>query len=393
MAPATGLGAAFVADGHRVTIVANSEYEALVTGAGCSIAPITAPITPPSGTVGARGVRAHLATLRTYMDQAATAALAAAVGAEAVLTNAISPYGHDIAEHLGVPSAEALLQPSQPSAAYPPMIASGTDLGRVGNRMAGHLAQQVRTPYDPARQRVRSELGLPPESRRAAQRRRRSQGLPIHHGISPAVLPRPDDWPAELTLDGFWWPHEPDDWAPPPSLLEFLDAGPAPVVVTLGSIPTSSATARAVADALTATKARAVLQGEDLRQVAEHLGSPDILHVGEVPHSWLLPRAAVVVHQAGAGITSATLRAGIPSVTLPVHTDQPFWARRLVALDAGTEPIPAKDADGGRLAAAITTALSSRQLRDGAHAVRDALRGENSTLPLQSWLRRLAVTS
>jgi aryl-alcohol dehydrogenase-like predicted oxidoreductase len=38
------------------------------------------------------------------------------------------------------------------------------------------------------------------------------------------------------------------------------------VVVTLGSIPTSSATARAVAEALTATGARAVLQGEDLRE-------------------------------------------------------------------------------------------------------------------------------
>jgi sterol 3beta-glucosyltransferase len=164
VAPATGLGAAFVADGHRVTIVANSEYGSLVTGAGCSIAPITAPISPPSGTVraGVRGVRAHLTTLRTYMNQAATAALAAAVGAEAVLTNAISPYGHDIAEHLGVPSAEALLQPSQPSAAYPPMIAGGKDLGRVGNRMAGHLTQQVRTPYDPACERsARSSDCLP----------------------------------------------------------------------------------------------------------------------------------------------------------------------------------------------------------------------------------------
>jgi sterol 3beta-glucosyltransferase len=125
VAPATGLGAAFVADGHQVTIVANAEYESLVTGAGCALAPITMPVTPPSPTAGedAQGVRAYLAT-RTYMDHAATAALAATPGAEVVLTNAISPYGHDIAEHLGVPSAEALLQPSHPSGAYPPMIAA-----------------------------------------------------------------------------------------------------------------------------------------------------------------------------------------------------------------------------------------------------------------------------
>lgn len=391
VAPATGLGAAFVADGHRVTIVANAEYESLVTGAGCTLAPITAPVTPPSERDGGGrpGVRAYLATLRTYMDQAATAALAAAPGAEVVLTNAISPYGHDIAESLGIPSAEALLQPSYPSAAYPPMIASRKDLGPLGNRLAGRLAQRVRTPFDPACERVRSELGLPPETRRAGQRRRRA-GLPVHHGISPAVLPRPADWPTELTLDGFWWPHDPEDWTPPPALSEFLDAGRAPVVVTLGSIPAGSAAVRAVADALTATKVRAVLQGGDLRETAERLDGRDVVHVGDVPHSWLLPRAAAVVHQAGAGITSAALRAGIPSVPLPVHTDQPFWARRLCALHAGTEPIPMKDADGAGLAAAITTALSSQHLRDGAATIRDSLAGEDGTLRLRTWLRRLS---
>lgn len=43
------------------------------------------------------------------------------------------------------------------------------------------------------------------------------------------------------------------------------------------------------------------------------------------------PRAAAVVHHVGAGITATALQAAIPSVPLPMHTDQPFWARRLVA--------------------------------------------------------------
>ncbi|HEX6684573.1 MAG TPA: glycosyltransferase [Candidatus Limnocylindrales bacterium] len=384
VAPAAGLGAAFVADGHEVTIVANAEYEPIVTAAGCALGPITASLGPPPG--APQGIRAHLAALRIYMDNAAAAALAAAPGAQAVLTNAVSPYGHDIAEGLGIPSVEALLQPAHPSADYPPMVASGRDLGRVGNLLAGRFMRWAPTPYDPACARIRSELGLPPESRRAAQRRRRAQGMPVHHGISPAVLPRPTDWPANLTLDGFWWPPDDDGWKPEPELSEFLDAGPAPVVITLGSIAQSPATVRALSEALQANRVRAMLQGAELREIAERLDTPDVIHVGDVPHSWLLPRAAAVVHQAGAGITSAALRAGIPSVPLPTHTDQPFWARRLAALGAATDPIPIKKVDGPLLAAAIDQARSSQRLRDGARAVADAMKDDNGTLPLREWL-------
>lgn len=394
VAPATGLGAAFVADGHDVTIVANAEHAALVAAAECTLAPISAAVTPPAANADGDkqpGVRSYLATLRHYMDEAATAALAAAPGAEFIVTNAISPYGHDIAEGLQIPSVAALLQPWLPSAAYPPMIASAKELGRLGNRLAGGLARQVPAPYDPACARVRSELGLPRQSRRAGERRRRRQGLPVHHGISPAVLPRPRDWPAELSLDGFWQAPEPANWTPPPSLQEFLDAGPAPVVVSLGSMAAGPGVTRAVTEACVAADARFVLQGEDLRAVAERLDSSRVIHVDEVPHSWLLPQAAAVVHHAGAGMVSAVLRAGVPSVPMPSHTDQPFWARRLVALGAATDPIAMKRADGAALSAAVTAACTSRRLRDGARAVRDAMRGEDATAPLRDRLRELSA--
>ncbi|MGW7018674.1 glycosyltransferase [Streptomyces decoyicus] len=393
VAPATGLGAAFVADGHEVTIVANAEYEPLVTAAGCTLAPITTPLGPEEdeSANAPSGARAYLAALRIYMDQAATVALDAAPGAEAVLTNAISPYGHDIAEGLGVPSVDALLQPWQPSAAYPPVIFGWRDLGRTGNRLAGRIARQIPTPYDAACARIRSELGLPPETRRATQRRRRAQGQPVHHGISPAVLPRPADWPAHLTLDGFWRPHAPKGWSPPAELCEFLDAGPAPVVITLGSISPNSAALRAVEEALQSTKVRAIVQGgPHLHSVVDRLERPDVIHVGDVPHSWLLPRAAVVVHHAGAGITATALQAAVPSVPLPMHTDQLLWARRLVALGAATDPIPIKRVDGPLLAAAITQAHSNQRLRGGAQAVRHAMHSEVGTQPLRDWLRRAA---
>ncbi|WP_323096830.1 glycosyltransferase [Intrasporangium sp. YIM S08009] len=393
VAPAAGLGEAFTIDGHEVTIVAGAEHASLVTEVGCAHVPIDASMTPPGDE---SGVRAYLDVLRRYMDAAATSALAALDPDrpfDVVLTNAISPYGHDIAEHLGVPSAAALLQPAEPSAAYPPMIASARDLGRLGNRLAGRLAERVRTPYDPACARVRSELGLPPESRVAAQRRRRREGMPVHHGMSPAVLPRPDDWSERLALDGFWWYPTPADWQPPADLAAFLDAGPAPVVVTLGSLPPGTATAAQVEAAFRPGRHRVVLLGDALAGVAERLtaglGTDRVAHAGDVPHEWLLPRAAAVVHQAGAGVTSAALRAGVASVPVPMHTDQPFWARRLRALSAATDPVPMKRLTSEALSARVDEATSSTALRDGAARVARALADEDGSAPLRHWLREL----
>jgi UDP:flavonoid glycosyltransferase YjiC (YdhE family) len=39
--------------------------------------------------------------------------------------------------------------------------------------------------------------------------------------------------------------------------------------------------------------------------------------VGSIPHAWLLPRVAAVVHHGGAGTTAAGLSAGVPSIVTP----------------------------------------------------------------------------
>lgn len=65
---------------------------------------------------------------------------------------------------------------------------------------------------------------------------------------------------------------------------------------------------------------------------------PCVLVVDAVPHDWLFPRVHAVVHHAGAGTTAAAVRAGVPSVTVPVAMDQGFWAHRLHSLRDGTAP-------------------------------------------------------
>ena len=102
---------------------------------------------------------------------------------------------------------------------------------------------------------------------------------------------------------------------------------------------------------------------------------PDTLFaLDEVPHSWLFPRLAAVVHHGGAGTTAAALAAGKPSIVCPYFHDQPFWGERIRDLGAGPPPIPQRELTADRLAEAIRIASTDVGMRQRAEAVGEKIR-------------------
>lgn len=394
VSPAIRIAHDLIAEGHAITMVVHSDYAEAAERAGCATARFATTLTPPEPAAGepAIGARSYLAHLRRYMVDHAEAALRSLNSGtvDAVLTNPISPYGHDIAEALGVPSAEALLQPSAPSRSYPPMIASAVDFGPLLNREIGRAAQRFPGPVVPALIRVRERLGLPQRSFAESLRERARTGVPVHHGISPVLLPRPGDWPLQLSLDGFWWPVDDDDWRAPAELADFLADGSPPVLLTMGSIPEGGRASTALAEFASSTRRRILVQGAAGPALAE--ADPDrIFATGQAPHSWLLPQVATVVHQAGAGITAACARAGIPGIPVPQHTDQHFWARTMTRLGAAPPALTGRRVSPSVLASHVETAIAGAQVRSRATALAEELervereQGE-STLPLRRWV-------
>jgi UDP:flavonoid glycosyltransferase YjiC (YdhE family) len=105
---------------------------------------------------------------------------------------------------------------------------------------------------------------------------------------------------------------------------------------------------------------------------------PDEVFVTEaVPHDWLFPRMAAVVHHGGAGTTGAGLRAGVPNIVVPVSNDQPFWARRVKALGAGPAPIPRRRLTADRLAHATSVAVTDESIRKRAAKLGETIRTED----------------
>jgi rhamnosyltransferase subunit B len=146
--------------------------------------------------------------------------------------------------------------------------------------------------------------------------------------------PQPD-WPRNTLQPGFVFydrhsPHKDDC----PELADFLAAGDAPIVFTLGSTAVHNP-GDFYHVSMTAARQlgrRAVLVG------AKSMGGPasaDFLTLPYAPYSRVFPGAAVIVHQGGSGTTGQVLRAGRPQLIVPYGWDQPDNGARVARLGAG----------------------------------------------------------
>ncbi|MEV4257550.1 glycosyltransferase [Spirillospora sp. NPDC049652] len=138
-----------------------------------------------------------------------------------------------------------------------------------------------------------------------------------------------------------------------------------------------------VRTALRLAGVRGIVQGDPATS------DDDVLAVRDVPHTWLFPRTAAVVHHGGAGTTAAGLRAGVPSVVTPFFGDQPYWGDRVAALGAGPRPVPFCRLTVPALAAAVREATTSEDMRTAAAAVGARLRAEDGVARAVELLDRL----
>lgn len=214
----------------------------------------------------------------------------------------------------------------------------------------------------------RSVLDLPSLGPLALWRRTRTFKPPTLYGYSRHVAPAPPDWSRDEAITGYWFVERPVDWQPPAELVAFLAAGPPPVYIGFGSIllgRNADRVTNEIVAALRQTGQRGILfRGwGDMGNIAL---PPDVLLIDAVPHDWLFPQVAAVVHHGGAGTTAATLRAGVPSVVVPAFGDMTFWAARVAALGVGPAPITRANLNATTLAAALRLATSDQNMRQRA---------------------------
>ncbi|MFB7243546.1 glycosyltransferase [Streptomyces populi] len=400
VAPFTGLGHGLVRAGHEVTLVTHGCFADLVPGSGVGFHAL--PVDPRAELESERGRRLRRSVTgagkivrlvemaRSLAGRLTDGMVAAARSSDVLLlSGSLAPLGHCVAEGLGLPSMGVNLQPLAPTREFAPAVATARSWGPAANRAAGYAVNlAVERVFAETVRNLRERLGLPAAGALAARRDRERRDWPVHHGFSPSVVPRPLDWRRGLDVSGYWWPHDGEDPRLPASLEDFLDAGPAPVFVGLGSatVPDPGRLSAELVRALRAAGLRGVIQRGwgGLRADGD-----DMFTVDEVPHSVLFPRMAAVVHHAGAGTTAAGLRAGVPAVPVPVQFDEGFWAARLVSLGVAPGALPPRGLRAERLAPALVRATTEPAYRRCARNLAERLRAEDGVAPVAEALDRL----
>lgn len=389
--PFLALGKGLIKAGNAVRLVTNQNFENQVKSQGIEFWPIEVNIEDIIRSEKMREVleSGKLLTSMARMGNVLreNAALLAKRSLEAcdnmdLIMAGISGLftANSIAEKLDIPFLQALNIPFTPTKAFAGALLPKFPKWLGGYRISHLLTQQiVWQAYRPTDKVIREQvLGLTKSPFLGPFKSDSLKSGPIIYGISPSVFSRPDDWTENIHITGFWSLDPPDQWSPPPELVDFMQNEPIPLYIGFGSMSSKAPeeTAKLVFQALNKTDQCAVVSsgwgGLSKTELPDN-----VLMMESVPHSWLFPRVRAVIHHGGAGTTAAGLTAGVPSIIVPFHGDQPFWGQKVRELGVGPKPIPRKELTISKLTKAIEEVGKSKEIIENAAKRGSEIRAEN----------------
>ena len=259
---------------------------------------------------------------------------------ETVLVGPGWAFGARIAqEKHGIPMATLHLSSDKlrsvhKSPAMPPPLVLSDWVPKISKRSQLWIADRffIDPVLAPETNAFRAELGLPPV-KRFIKEWWNSPQLVI--GLFPAWYSEPQpDWPPRTVLTGFPLWDQSGIVDVPEDVGRFLDEGEPPVVFTFGTANEHTRHClEASVESCRILGCRGILIAKRREELPENL--PDgVRYFPYVPFTYLLRRAAVLVHHAGTGTTAQGLAAGIPQLVTPMAFGQPDNAMRITRLGA-----------------------------------------------------------
>ena len=159
--------------------------------------------------------------------------------------------------------------------------------------------------------------------------------------VSPALLKRPHDWPANSYVVGPWYQERIEELSP--EITEFIERKDT-IYAGFGSMKKKNPEklARTIIEACKELDLQLIINrgwgGLELPYL--YKADPSIRFVTGISHAKVFPKVKAIMHHGGVGTVHAALRAGTVSIIVPFIVDQPWWADRLNKLNLGPKALP-----------------------------------------------------
>jgi UDP:flavonoid glycosyltransferase YjiC (YdhE family) len=392
--PYIALGLELQRRGHDVAVATLPAWQPNVERSGLEFQPLRPDVPPQDESreivrriLDARGGPGYLfkevlgPALRDTYDDTVEALRAAdlAVSHQIPVTTPI------VAEQTGMKWVSGVLMPmgflsahDPPTPPQAPALRTIAGLHPMLGRAMNALGRRVAAPWAEPIYRFRESLGMD----RGANPLFEGQHSPhlVLALFSRVLAEKQPDYPPQAVVTGFPF-YDGGDRQPDPELLAFLADGEPPIVFTLGSSAVYLADDfyDVSIEAVQRLRRRALLlAGENTAALRPRLPS-SIAAVDYAPHSLVMSRGCLTVHQGGVGTTGQALRAGKPMIVVPFGQDQPDNARRCV--EAGVaRTIARRGYTADRLTNELRALLDDPSYAQRAREVAAVVEAEHGTL-------------
>eukprot|EP01117_Protostelium_nocturnum_P013573 TRINITY_DN5076_c0_g1_i1.p1 TRINITY_DN5076_c0_g1~~TRINITY_DN5076_c0_g1_i1.p1 ORF type:complete len:986 (+),score=251.05 TRINITY_DN5076_c0_g1_i1:63-3020(+) len=299
---------------------------------------------------------------------------------DVIIENPPAFGGPHVAEKLNIPLFCAFTMPWSRTTETPHPFAMPTIKGGPAYNWASYVAvdEGTFTPVRGVYNRFRHKLGLPSISFVAGHSLLHLRKVPFLYCWSPNVMKKPSDWPEYLCVTGYWFLEGSKDYKPDQKLVDFLEKGSKPIYIGFGSVSVGDPDelTKNIIEAVKSSGHRAIMvkgwgEYKDDQEYPE-----EILCLDNVPHDWLFPRCAAVIHHGGAGTTAAGLRAGCPTMIVPFFGDQYFWGQRIAELGVGLPPLTLQQIKK-ELGPSIKKLVEDQSIRTKAQAISEHIKSQD----------------
>jgi rhamnosyltransferase subunit B len=369
--------------GHDPLLATAEVYRAKIESAGISFAPVAPNLGELLSQPEILEKLWHPRTgpdflIRRYLlpalDQSFDDLIKASRGADLFLSHTAVYAGPVVAELLQLRWLSVVLQPLVFFSAFDAPLFFGTPLLNSLYKMSGpagrlilRLVKGVAASWALPVHTLRKRAGLPAVKSNPLFEGQFSPygtlALFSHHFASPQR-----DWPPHSEVTGFPFYDQPGITPPgsevnTASLARFLDAGPPPVLFTLGSsaaLQPGSFFQESLEASVRFGFRAVLLVGLSSPATLPNPLPPNAFAAAYLPYSDVIPRCAAIVHQGGIGTTAQAFRAGKPTVIAPWGYDQPDNAERARKLGV-SQTLSRSSYSAERVGCALTKALDKRE--------------------------------